>query len=107
MTTAHGEDGGAGVGFAVTLIAGDRSQQRVVTVRVLPGESVAGAYACSGLADTHGAAPDFAIFGVRVTADATLRPGDRVEVLRPLLVDPKEARRRRAARRRGGSRRGG
>jgi putative ubiquitin-RnfH superfamily antitoxin RatB of RatAB toxin-antitoxin module len=94
---------GDGDAFAVPVIAGDRGGQQVVTVRVVTGESVAAAYARSGLADTCGAAPDFAIFGVRVAADAPLRPGDRIEVLRPLLVDPKEARRRRAAIRRGGS----
>ncbi len=38
-----------------------------------------------------------AVFGVRVAHEATLAPGDRVEVLRPLQVDPKDARRLRAA----------
>jgi putative ubiquitin-RnfH superfamily antitoxin RatB of RatAB toxin-antitoxin module len=97
---------GDGDAFAVPVIAGDRCGQQVVTVRVVTGESVAAAYSRSGLADTCGATPDFAIFGVRVAADAALRPGDRVEVLRPLLVDPKEARKRRAAIRRGGGRAG-
>jgi len=34
-----------------------------------------------------------------VRADATLADGDRVEIYRPLLLDPKERRRQRAARR--------
>ena len=38
-----------------------------------------------------------AIFGRRVERYATLGGGDRVEVTRPLVVDPKTARRRRAA----------
>lgn len=38
-----------------------------------------------------------AIFGRRVERDTVLRDGDRVEVTRPLVVDPKTARRRRAA----------
>ena len=38
-----------------------------------------------------------AIFGRRVERHTTLRGGDRVEVTRPLVVDPKTARRRRAA----------
>jgi putative ubiquitin-RnfH superfamily antitoxin RatB of RatAB toxin-antitoxin module len=42
----------------------------------------------------------FAIFGRRATADAPLHDGDRVELLRPLLVDPKEARHRRVAKKR-------
>nr|WP_238836483.1 RnfH family protein [Xylella fastidiosa] len=38
----------------------------------------------------------YAVFGVLVTSDHVLNEGDRVELLRPLLIDPKEARRRRA-----------
>jgi putative ubiquitin-RnfH superfamily antitoxin RatB of RatAB toxin-antitoxin module len=37
-----------------------------------------------------------AIFGERVERDARLQDGDRVELLRPLSIDPKDARRRRA-----------
>jgi putative ubiquitin-RnfH superfamily antitoxin RatB of RatAB toxin-antitoxin module len=38
----------------------------------------------------------FAVFGVRAEQGTPLHEGDRVELLRPLLLDPKEARRRRA-----------
>lgn len=38
------------------------------------------------------------VFGHAVAADAALREGDRVEIYRPLLADPKDVRRRRAAR---------
>ena len=38
------------------------------------------------------------IFGALVPPDATVSPGDRVEIYAPLRGDPKEARRRRAAR---------
>lgn len=69
---------------------------RSVVVELVPGATVADAVAASGLPlagiDGH------AVFGVRAAADAPLREGDRVELLRPLLLDPKEARRRRAAR---------
>jgi putative ubiquitin-RnfH superfamily antitoxin RatB of RatAB toxin-antitoxin module len=41
------------------------------------------------------------IFGQLVPDDRSLRDGDRVEVLRPLVNDPKEIRRRRAAGTRG------
>lgn len=37
-----------------------------------------------------------AVFGVVADAATVLHEGDRVELLRPLVVDPKEARRRRA-----------
>jgi putative ubiquitin-RnfH superfamily antitoxin RatB of RatAB toxin-antitoxin module len=42
----------------------------------------------------------FGVFGRRATLHRPLAEGDRVEIYRPLLVDPKEARRRRARRRR-------
>lgn len=37
------------------------------------------------------------VFGKRVPLDHRLADGDRVEIYRPLAIDPKEARRRRAA----------
>ncbi|HEY8251546.1 MAG TPA: RnfH family protein [Burkholderiales bacterium] len=37
------------------------------------------------------------IFGKRVALDHPLADGDRVEIYRPLAMDPKEARRRRAS----------
>jgi putative ubiquitin-RnfH superfamily antitoxin RatB of RatAB toxin-antitoxin module len=37
------------------------------------------------------------IFGKVAKLDQVLRPGDRVEIYRPLIADPKEARKRRAA----------
>lgn len=40
---------------------------------------------------------DLGVFGKVVKPDQELRPGDRVEVYRPLIADPKEARRLRAA----------
>ena len=42
----------------------------------------------------------YAIFGQRVDGGAMLRDGDRVELLRPLLADPKDARRQRVEERR-------
>ena len=39
------------------------------------------------------------VFGRLKTLEAPLRAGDRVEIYRPLQVDPKEVRRQRAARR--------
>ena len=40
-----------------------------------------------------------AVFGVAASADTLLHDGDRVELLRALQVDPKQARRLRAERR--------
>jgi putative ubiquitin-RnfH superfamily antitoxin RatB of RatAB toxin-antitoxin module len=36
------------------------------------------------------------VFGGKVPMDQVLRDGDRVEIYRPLIVDPKEVRRQRA-----------
>jgi len=60
-----------------------------------PGSTVADAVAASGF-DALAPAQPTAVHGVMAEGSALLREGDRVEVLRPLLLDPKEARRRRA-----------
>jgi len=92
-------DGGAGPEFTVLVIAADRCAQQVVPVRVAHGETTLEVWQRSGLAglEAREMPCGFAIFGVPVPPDTVLRPGDRVEVLRPLRVDPREARRRRAA----------
>lgn len=41
--------------------------------------------------------PDLGVFAHPVERERVLRDGDRVEVYRPLLIDPKDARRKRAA----------
>jgi len=71
--------------------------RRFESVRLeLPtGATVAQAVAAAGWQDD----PDVvacAVFGVRATGETALHEGDRVELLRPLVADPKDARRRRA-----------
>ena len=39
----------------------------------------------------------YAVFGVNAEASTVLHEGDRIELLRPLQIDPKDARRRRAS----------
>lgn len=76
----------------------DRQFLRRIT---LPADTtVADAIAASGLEsefaiDVSGLATG--IWSKIVARDAALRDGDRVELYRPLVVDPKEARRRRAS----------
>ena len=41
---------------------------------------------------------DLGVFGKAVTDDYELMEGDRIEIYRPLIADPKEVRRERAAR---------
>lgn len=62
------------------------------------GATVAAALAASGLLLRHALVADTLETGVwgRITSlDAVLRTHDRVEIYRPLQVDPKEARRQR------------
>jgi putative ubiquitin-RnfH superfamily antitoxin RatB of RatAB toxin-antitoxin module len=74
-----------------------------VGVVLAPGATVADALASARLREScPGVQVDPArigIFGKRVALDAALRDGDRVEIYRPLKIDPKDARRRRANRR--------
>lgn len=65
------------------------------------GATVADALQASGVLLRRGldaAAVDVGIRGRPCARDEPLRDGDRVELYRPLLVDPKEARRRRQPR---------
>lgn len=71
-------------------------------LNLAPGSTVADALQASGVLGRHGLSPESVDVGVwcRVAAkDAPLRDRDRVEIYRPLLVDPKEARRQRYKRR--------
>lgn len=68
---------------------------RSVRLRLAAGSTVQEAAQASGL-PLEGVG-GYAVYGERVAPAAPLRSGDRLELLRPLLVDPKEARRRRAA----------
>ena len=66
----------------------------VRTVDLPAGSTVKDALAASGFQLQNRAV---GVFGKRVALDHRLADGDRVEIYRPLAVDPKEARRRRAA----------
>lgn len=77
-------------------------RQYLLELRVALGTTAAQAVALA-----HGQEPqipddssDIGIFGRPVGGDYVLEAGDRVEIYRPLEIDPKEARRRAAAARR-------
>lgn len=68
------------------------------TLEIADGATVAMALdACGWTLDAEFIA--LAVFGVAAAGDAILHEGDRVELLRALQVDPKQARRLRAQRR--------
>jgi putative ubiquitin-RnfH superfamily antitoxin RatB of RatAB toxin-antitoxin module len=73
--------------------------ERLVPLELADGATVADAVAASALVQTLGldaTALGLAIFGEAARADTPLLDGDRVELTRPLLLDPKRARRDRA-----------
>lgn len=77
-------------------------EQQRVTVELPHGSSAFDAVQASGLLQRlPQAAPlHLGVWGRRVTPDIGLRDGDRVEIYRPLIADPKQVRRERAATRR-------
>ncbi len=66
------------------------------TLELAEGATVADAIAAAEPPAEFDASRGVAVFGEIVEATQLLRNGDRIELLRPLLIDPKEARRRRA-----------
>jgi len=89
------------VEIEVAYAAVDR--QVLLSVTVPPGTSVRAAMLESGIGQAFPeldlAACPVGIFGkVIIDADSRpVQPGDRIEIYRPLLADPKEVRRLRAA----------
>lgn len=75
-----------------------RRFERVV-VDLPPGASVHDAVNAAGWGEDMKTVA-YAIFGQRATPETALHEGDRVELLRPLQADPKEARRQRVEERR-------
>ena len=82
----------------VVLAMADR--QELVALDVAVGTTLAGAIEQSGLPGLfEGFEPDLAnvgIFGRKASPGQVLQEGDRVEIYRPLIADPKEVRRQRA-----------
>jgi putative ubiquitin-RnfH superfamily antitoxin RatB of RatAB toxin-antitoxin module len=75
-------------------------KQTLLSLEVPPGCTVAEAIGLSGIREVF---PDMeldpkavGIFSRKVSMDHELKEGDRVEIYRPLVVDPKEMRKQRA-----------
>lgn len=79
-------------------------RQWLLSLELTPGASVRDAIVASNILalvpglnpDPEAWAEDVGIFSEAVSLDTRLRDGDRVELYRPLQIDPKESRRRRA-----------
>ena len=75
------------------------SEQRLSRVRVPSGSTVARALRDSGVLERFPeidvARAKLGVFGRRVSPEDVLRDGDRIEIYRELIADPKSARRKR------------
>lgn len=76
-------------------------EQVIIPISVEAGSTLEEAIRQSGILGTY---PEInldvnkvGIFGKLSKLDSRLKPGDRVEIYRPLIADPKEVRRKRAA----------
>lgn len=85
---------------AVTVVYAERGHAFSAALSLPMGATVADAIEASGIRrarpDVEVRADRVGIFARRVTLAARVQDGDRVEIYRPLRIDPKEARRRRA-----------
>ncbi len=84
----------------VEVAYGEPRQQALVNVDLPPGATLADAIEASDLRTRFPGLevdPDrVGIFGRKAQLTQLLREGDRVEIYRPLIADPKEVRRARA-----------
>ncbi len=69
---------------------------QLILLSVAPGTSVAEAIAQSGLSDLPTLPGNVGIFARTCAPETVLQDGDRIEIYRPLKVDPKAQRRERA-----------
>ena len=85
----------------IEVVYGTAERQKLVRLQVAEDTTARAAALLSGM-DTYFPGIDLAmlplgVFGETVADDYVLVADDRLEIYRPLLVDPMEARRRRAA----------
>ncbi len=90
-------------GIDVEVVYALATEQTLLMVRVGVDATVQQAIRDSGILQRYPAIDltqlKVGVFGKIVALDARLRAGDRIEIYRPLTVDPKEARRQRGKRR--------
>lgn len=86
----------------VAVVYAGISNQASITLQVPEGTTIATAIQQSGILlqfpEIDLSKNKVGIFSKGVTLEAILQNGDRVEIYRPLLIDPKQARKQRAQR---------
>lgn len=83
----------------VSVVYADPNNQIALSLNIHPDATVDDAIQASGIFEhlPNGfKAAAIGVFGQIVSGKQTLHDGDRIELYRPLKIDPKEARRRRA-----------
>ena len=90
--------------MVVEVVYATPAEQCLMTVQLELGATAQRAVECAGVLQRF---PELlvsplrlGIFSRRITPETVLRTGDRVEIYRPLLIDPKTQRRERAAQKR-------
>jgi uncharacterized protein len=94
---ARGASAGEAARCRVEVVYALPDEQHIVPLEVASGATAEDAVRASGIVEAF---PDIAarplvlgLFGERIEPDHVLSPGDRVEVCRPLVRDPRELRR--------------
>ena len=85
----------AGSKITVEVVMAWPRRLEAVTLELPLSSTIAEAVAAAKLPGSE-AVTGYALHGIKALPCTALRDGDRVELLRPLQMDPKEARRRRA-----------
>ena len=84
--------------FCVEIAWSEPATQRCITIDVPEGCTAGEAIRLASLSENHSIdAEEIGIYAKKCSFETILKPGDRVEVYRPLLLSPTEARRLRAA----------
>lgn len=87
--------------MAVEVAYATPDEQLILPLDVAPGSSVEEIIRRSGILERFPeidlAVAKVGVFGKLTQLKATINAGDRIEIYRPLIADPKEARKKRAA----------
>ncbi|MBV1916094.1 MAG: RnfH family protein [Pseudomonadales bacterium] len=103
METSSSESTNSGAQIEIEVAYATPDKQLILTVSVAEDCSVYDAAVASGIdkkfPEINLESSKMGIFSKLVSKPKlqTLKPGDRIEVYRPLLIDPKESRKNRAA----------
>lgn len=95
---------GADESLEVQVVYALPDRQKVYSIRVPAGTTIADAVRTSGVLEEcpaiELAAVKLGVYGHKAAPDQVVRAGDRIEIYRPLMADPKVVRRERAGPRR-------